>query len=289
MTRIFVVIPSLGRASTLCKTVDRLADQTRPPDGIVLSVTSAADVAGMAAVRSEPHILLSERGASTQRNTALEAIGGRADVVVFFDDDFVPALDYLEQAERLFEEDPEIVGLTGELVADGIHGASIHFEDAARRLDIERERPRGEARAREALYGCNMAVRMPAASDLRFDERLPLYSWQEDIDYTYRLGKRGKLLSTPRLTGIHLGVRGARQPGKRLGYSQVANIVYLSRKGTMQPGLGRRLMLQNLASNLVRSAWPEAGIDRRGRLHGNLIALGDWLRGRLDPMKVTSF
>jgi len=47
--------------------------------------------------------------------------------------------------------------------------------------------------------------------------------------------------------------------------------------------------VQNLAANLLRSAWPEAGIDRRGRLHGNLVALNDWMRGRLDPMKVISF
>jgi glycosyltransferase involved in cell wall biosynthesis len=287
--RIFVVIPSLGRASTLCKTVDRLADQTRPPDGIVLSVTCAADVAGIEAARLAPHIVLSAKGASVQRNTALQATGERADVVVFFDDDFVPALDYLEQVERLFEENAEVVGLTGDLVADGIHGAPIHFEDAVHRLDVANDRPAGAERRREALYGCNMAVRWSAADGIRFDEQLPLYSWQEDIDFTYRLGRRGALLSSPRLTGIHLGVRGARQPGKRLGYSQVANIVYLSRKGTMQPGLGRRLLLQNLTANLLRSVWPEPGIDRRGRLHGNLVALGDWLRGRIDPMKVTGF
>jgi len=285
--RIFVAIASLGRASTLCKTVDRLADQTRPPDEVVLAVTGAADVVGIDAIRVETHIVISAKGSCVQRNMALKAIGGRADVVIFFDDDFVPALDYLEVVERMMSADPGIVGLTGSLVADGIHGLSIQFEDAVRRLDVDRERPADTVRKREALYGCNMAIAMSAAADLTFDERLPLYAWQEDIDFTYRLGQWGKLLSSPELTGVHLGVKGARQPGKRLGYSQVANIVYLSRKGTMQPGLGRRLMVQNLISNLVRSLWPERGIDRRGRLLGNLVAINDWVFGRIDPLRVT--
>lgn len=286
--KIAVVIASLGRASTLCKTVDRLADQTRRPDAVFLAVTGTSDVAGIESARGDIHILIANKGSCSQRNAALNVIGERADAIVFFDDDFVPALDYLEQVERMMDEDPEIVGLTGELVADGVRDLPIRFEEAVRRLDLDLERPAGITRPRRALYGCNMAVRRAAADGLRFDERLPLYGWQEDIDYTYGLGRLGKLLSSSRLTGIHLGVRGARQPGKRLGYSQVANIVYLSRKGTMQPELGKRLLVQNLAANLLRSFWPEQGIDRRGRLLGNLIALSDWARGRIDPQRVVN-
>lgn len=287
--RIAIIIASLGRASTLFKTVDRLADQTRPPDCVMLAVTCATDVLGMEAARIEPHILIAPKGSCAQRNAALDVIGDAADVVVFFDDDFVPALDYLEQVERMMKADPSLVGVTGELVADGIHGTPIAFEEAAARLDDDAERPTAMARPRRGLYGCNMAVRRLAAADLRFDENLPLYGWQEDIDYSCQLGKRGRLVSDPRVTGIHMGVRGARQPGKRVGYSQIANIVYLSRKGTMQPELGRRLLWQNLASNMVRSVWPERGIDRRGRLLGNLLALGDWATGRVDPRRITQF
>lgn len=287
--RIAVIIASLGRASTLFKTVDRLADQTRRPDRIMLAVTGASDVLGMEEARVEPHILIAPKGSCAQRNAALDVIGDGADLLVFLDDDFVPARDYLEQVERLMTEDPELVGITGELVADGIHGVPIAFEDAAARLDITKERPTNPARPRRGLYGCNMVVRRAAAADLRFDENLPLYGWQEDIDYSCRLARRGRMISDPAVTGIHMGVRGARQPGKRVGYSQIANIIYLSRKGTMQPELGRRLLWQNLTSNVVRSLWPERGIDRRGRLLGNLLALGDWAAGRVDPRRITQF
>jgi hypothetical protein len=127
---------------------------------------------------------------------------------------------------------------------------------------------------------------MEAAAGLSFDEALPLYGWQEDIDFTYQLGRRGRLISTGLVTGVHLGTKGGRSSGRRIGYSQVANIVYLWRKGTMEPGLGEKLMRQNLLSNLARSVWPEPHIDRRGRLIGNMLALRDWATGRIDPRRI---
>jgi hypothetical protein len=62
--------------------------------------------------------------------------------------------------------------------------------------------------------------------------------------------------------------------------------VYLARKGTMQAGLGRRLLVQNLCSNLLRSIVPEPHIDRRGRLWGNTLAIADLVRGRVDPRRI---
>jgi hypothetical protein len=87
---------------------------------------------------------------------------------------------------------------------------------------------------------------------------------------------------------VHLGTKGGRTSGKRVGYSQIANIVYLRRKGTMQPGLGEQLIRQNLVSNVIRSFRPEAHIDRRGRLLGNLIAIKDLITGRIDPRRIES-
>jgi hypothetical protein len=285
--RIVVAIASVGRAELLCKTVDRLADQVRQPDGIYLSVTSSADVAGIHEARVQPQILLAPKGLCAQRNAVLDTIGNSADVIVFFDDDFVPANDYLLEVEKLMTRDPAAVGLTGDLLADGIHGEPIDFADAVAMVDGS-SRASGPVRTRRALYGCNMAISLSATGDLRFDENLPLYAWQEDIDFTYQLGQRGKLLSGPQLTGIHLGTRRSRQPGKKLGYSQVANIIYLKKKGTMQPGLGRKLLWQNIVSNAFRSIWPDPGIDRRGRLAGNILAIADWIRGEVDPRKINN-
>lgn len=283
--RLFVVVATVGRAALTRQTVDLLAEQTRPPDGIVVVGVGAADVAGVESARGAPEIAFAERGLCRQRNRGLELIAGRADIVTFFDDDFLPAADHLEQVAALFAEYPDIAGITGDLVADGIHGSGYALADAHALL--RDAAPRDPAiRQREALYGCNMSIRLAAAAGLRFDEALPLYGWQEDIDFTIQLGRRGRLVSTPRVTGVHLGTKGGRTSGKRIGYSQVANLVYLWRKGTMQPKLGERLLFNNLLANLVRSAWPEPHVDRRGRLLGNLVAIADLARGRIDPRRI---
>ncbi|GFM27438.1 glycosyltransferase family 2 protein [Novosphingobium sp. PY1] len=287
--RIHVIIATYGRPDSVRKLLKHLENQTRPADGIVVIGTCPADIAGLDNVSANTRVIVGPRGTCCQRNSGIEMIKDEADVVIFFDDDFVPANDYLAATEALMVADPEIAGLTGMLVDDGVSHEPIPFDVAVRRLEIDGERPpQTEHLPRQALYGCNMAMRLAVLGDLRFDENLPLYGWLEDVDLTYQLGKRGKLISGPEITGIHLGDRGGRQPGKRLGYSQVANVIYLYRKGTMQPDIGWRQLLKNISANLVHSISPEPHIDRRGRLAGNLLAIADFLRGKLDPRKIVS-
>jgi GT2 family glycosyltransferase len=286
MPKLFVIIATVGRPELTALTVDRLADQTRPPDGVIVVSVQPQDVVGVDRVRGNVEVHLSAKGLPHQRNRGLEQVVSIADTIVFFDDDFIPAANYLAEVERYFAGHPDVVGLTGTLIADGINSGGISLDEAAAMVgrhvvpDLVQERPR------QALYGCNMAIRAAAARDLCFDEKLPLYAWLEDIDFSTQLGRRGRLMTSNAITGVHMGVKGGRTSGVKLGYSQVANVVYLTRKGTMQPGLGNKLMRNQLLANLVRSIRPEPDIDRRGRLKGNLMALSDLLRGRVDPGRI---
>ena len=132
-------------------------------------------------------------------------------------------------------------------------------------------------------YGCNMAFRATDIRQHRFDERLPLYGWQEDTDFS-RLVARGRpIVRLHGLRGVHLGVKRGRVSGVRFGYSQIANPVYLTRKGTGTRRWAARLMGSNVLANVTLSFRAEHEVDRLGRLRGNLIAVGHWIRGRLDP------
>ena len=286
MARLFVIVATVGRAALTARTVAMLYEQTRQPDGVIVVGVTPADVAGIGAGLQGVEIALGERGLPRQRNRGLDLLGGRADIVTFFDDDFVPARDYLAQVEQIFAEHPMVAGVTGHLVADGISEAGESIVEAQALNAAEAALQDRSFRARQALYGCNMSIRVAAAEGLRFDERLPLYGWLEDIDFTVQLARRGRLVSTGRATGVHMGAKGGRTSGRKLGYSQIANVIYLARKGTMQAGLGRRLLAQNLFSNLVRSIRPEPHIDRRGRLWGNTLAIADLVRGRVDPRRI---
>jgi GT2 family glycosyltransferase len=282
-----VVVASIGRAALLAQTIGNLAKQTRVPDHVLVVSVTPDDVVGLDAITALPvEIVFAEKGLPVQRNAGLRHMHGKADIIAFFDDDFVPAPDYLERLEQLFETRPDVVGATGRVIADGIKSRGISFNQSLRLIaedippftPVERKMP--------ALYGCNLSVRTSAAEGLWFDEALPLYGWQEDVDFSYQLGKRGTLLLTDALAGVHLGTKGGRTSGRRLGYSQIANPIYLLRKRTIPPKLAWRLMVRNLFANLIKCLRPEPYVDRRGRLAGNMIALAHLTVGRLHPTKV---
>ncbi|SEF85316.1 glycosyltransferase family 2 protein [Bosea lathyri] len=287
--RIVVGIATAGRREVLSQTLDHLMLQARLPDAVIVSPAGPEDIdpdhARSLAVSAE--IVMGTRGSCAQRNAILDVCGA-ADIVVFFDDDYVPAANFLAEVERLFEENPDIVVATGEVVADGIHGPGIGFDEARAILAADGGGAGLAMRPAFNAYGCNMVFRMAAiaAERTRFDEIMPLYGWQEDVDFCRRLASQGRIVHSPALRGVHLGHKRGRTSGLRFGYSQVANPLYLLRKGTVGPLWALRLMLGNLAANLIGSLRPAGMVDRRGRLKGNCIALWEMLRGRLSPQRI---
>jgi GT2 family glycosyltransferase len=184
--------------------------------------------------------------------------------------------------------DPRIVIATGLVLADGIGGPG--FTPDAGRAILAHHTPRTDGvRPTFSGYGCNMAVRLAPMREhgVHFDERLPLYGWQEDVDLSRRLAVFGSVVQIEAASGVHLGVKLGRGSGVRLGYSQVANPLYLSGKRRGYP-FRRALshIARNMAMNVLRSTWPEPYVDRRGRLLGNVLALRDLVVGRMIPERV---
>lgn len=288
--KIAIAIATAGRRSVLSDTVGHLRDQTRLADELLICPAREQDFdpACLDAYPGAARVIHGPMGSSPQRNVLLEAT--TADVVIFFDDDFLPADDYVAEVELFFLAHPGVVVATGELVADGILGPGLAHDEGLRLLRGAGANPVGfSIVTTHNGYGCNMAVRMQAIRRhrLRFDERLPLYAWLEDLDFSRQLAAHGAIVRFSRLRGVHLGTKGSgRSPGLRLGYSQIANPVYLARKGTMGWPLARRHMARNLLANAARSLAPEPWVDRRGRLRGNLLAIRDWARGRVDPRRI---
>jgi GT2 family glycosyltransferase len=281
--RLVVIVPTLGRGGLVTRLLAHLETQTRPPDEVILSAPDETHVEEL-----RPHLfpvgkLFGKTGLSAQRNRALDAALGRFDIVTFFDDDFIPADDYLEGIEEAFREHGDWAVVMGRVVRDGARGAGLDWEEGLWALNLPELNPPTGVVDHLGAYGCNMSIRAGAIGALRFDERLPLYGWQEDIDFTSQMRKKGQVVCVNAIRGVHLGIKSGRINGTRFGYSQVANPFYLVRKGTVPPGFAMRLMLRNIAANLGRSLWPESYIDRRGRLRGNLIAIFHLLIGRVEP------
>lgn len=284
-----------GRSAVLAGVVAALAEQTRRPDRVIVCATGAADIQGLPTsvsghVGAIPvEVLFSAAGLPKQRNAILDAAAA-SDLLVFLDDDFLMGPGYLATLEEVMARRPELAGATGDLYHDEVKGPGLSLAEARQIIDAAVDVPaRGdEVELVPHLYGCNMALRQEVVqrAALRFDERLPLYAWSEDVDFAHRLRRHGVLGKLRGARGVHLGVKSGRTSGYRLGYSQVANPIYLFGKGSYSAGRAGRSVLRNLMANAARAAWPEPWIDRRGRLRGNIRALVELCAGRLAPERV---
>jgi len=288
--RVVVGIPTVGRAAIVADTVNAIADQTYLPDLVLISVADFQDAALLKDLNLPfpLSVLISEKGATVQRNRILDELQ-QNDLVLFLDDDFLMAPDYLQQMVSVFADNPEVVLATGKLIADGISGPGYDHATGLRKLAEGLMLPAdpGLASAHTG-YGCNMAFRASAllTHELRFDESLPLYAWLEDVDFSNRLAPHGRFVCPGAMRGVHLGTKTGRTPGRYLGYSQIANPIYLIRKGTISRKRACNLMLRNIASNLYGTVWPRPWADYRGRLMGNLIALRDVVLRRDRPDRI---
>ncbi|MFY0610031.1 MAG: glycosyltransferase family 2 protein [Hyphomicrobiaceae bacterium] len=286
-----VIIPTYGRKALLARTLAHLASQSRLPDRTIVSAPDSSHVEIPADLPFDVVVVTGCSGASAQRNCAMEQIVDDSDIISFFDDDFLQSSHYLARVEEGFRRNPDWAVATGRVVVDGANGPGLTFDEGCQELRKAEQRDvenavgdgLGDIEDRVGGYGCNMSIRSSLVRSLRFDERLPLYSWQEDTDFSTQLGSRGRVVGVSGLLGVHLGVKTGRVSGVRFGYSQISNLIYLMAKGTVPLGYGSELMIRNIAANLVRSFWPESYVDRLGRLKGNLLAARHLLVGRIEP------
>jgi GT2 family glycosyltransferase len=288
-TRTAVVIATKGRRQALNRLLQVLEQQTLPPSLVVISATEDADVGGKLHTWLNVEVILGSAGTCIQRNRALDSLQKRSDVVFFFDDDFVPSPHWIERTVRIFRAEAGVAGVSGRVVRDGAMSDAVSWEEADRLIgEADADTSDSDDSLSEAsdLYGCNMAFRMSAiGAEVRFDERLALYGWLEDKDFSRTAGKSGRLVQCGDLIGVHLGLKQGRVSGTKFGYSQIVNPWYLRRKGTLSAKEAWSNTLKALAVNGIKTIRPESFIDRRGRFKGNVVAVRHLLSGICSPEK----
>ncbi|MBY2990278.1 glycosyltransferase [Rhizobium leguminosarum] len=287
--RMAVGIASAGRPSILKETVDYLTALPDQAERLIVCVPVIDDAAGLAD-RLDVEVIVGSRGLTSQRNRIIQAAAADTDVLIFLDDDFIPAATFLSRMAAVFAANPDVAIATGEVLADGILDGGLSMSNALQVLETAAEEA-GHVTEVYNAYGCNMAVRLSPILEhaLAFDEQLPLYGWLEDVDFSRSIARYGRSVRVEGARGVHLGVRSGRQPGRRLGYSQVANPVYLIRKGTMSKGRAIAQIGRNILANTRGLLFNDRLIDRWGRLNGNLLALSDLLIGRASPSRILEF
>ncbi|WP_228121207.1 glycosyltransferase family 2 protein [Gluconobacter cerevisiae] len=287
-----VGIATSGRPEILAELVRQLAHQTVKPDRIIISYAKPDDISAISQTLRDMaslELVTGYQGASVQRNVILDRLEDE-DIILFFDDDFFPHPTYIARMVEAFRDNPNILGATGQVLADGAQGPGLRIEDA-NRLNAQAN-TEAVFKIEDAFntYGCNMVFRCAAIKRLgaRFDERLPLYSWYEDIDFSRSLLPHGKVVKVNSAQGVHLGNKTGKGSGIRLGYSQIINCIYLAQKGTYPWSNAIKSAGRHLTINSLKSLRPEYYVDRKGRLLGNLIGLGDLLRNRITPERAAT-
>jgi len=285
--RIAIVIATKGRPAAVTEIVRLLERQTLAPSRVIISATGDADIEAPLESSVFPLELIYGSASSTkQRNRALERVCRQADIVVFFDDDFAPAITWLEHCAFAFAADAHVVGVGGLVLRNGAtEAAEVSWNEAKRLISDPPPLPPGPPTFLSclSLYGCNMAFRIAAIGDLRFDERLVLYGWMEDKDFSRIAGRSGRLVRYNGMVGVHLGMRSGKVSGKKYGYSQVVNAWYLYRKKVLSRNEVWPNIFKAILANGIKSFRPEKYIDRYGRFVGNLVGVGELIRGHCRP------
>ena len=287
--KIVVGIATAGRRDILSETLIEIGRQTRLPDRLIVAPAKPQDCDISIRLPVPLEVIAAPVGLCAQRNAILDE-ANEADVVVFFDDDFFPDSGFLAALEKEFCARPMAAIITGKVVADDILGPGLSGEEARAilRTQVGQRGPVGAMSAVYKCYGCNMALNMALVrkSRARFDEGLPLYAWLEDEDFSRAIAMEGEILKSNALLGVHLGTKSGRNSGVKLGYSQIANPIYLWRKGTFPMRRAVAPIFRNVISNLVKCLHPEPWIDRKGRLRGNIIAFTDLAKGKMIPTRI---
>jgi GT2 family glycosyltransferase len=287
-----IIIATKDRVDILVETLQSVRRQTQPAAHVYVSVSSLKD-GPPGHSPEEVTVLVGSAGGSVQRNTAIRQVPPDTDYIAFFDDDMEIHPSYLENAVSFLEANPDVVAISGVLLADG----NISRESARALLEKDitwtREPSLRDRGPHHILYACNAVVRGGPLRQTLFDENLPLYSYGEDYDLSMRLKKFGRVGRLSNAVGVHLQTLAARVSGKRYGYAMIANNWYFLQKGVCHlaaPWSYVRfvliIVLKRLLINLRSALSGQLQRDPWGQLQGNLLALVDILCGRSSPSRI---
>jgi glycosyltransferase involved in cell wall biosynthesis len=288
--RVSVIVCSIGRPAVLNDTVQSLLNQTYAIDEILIGAPSTQDVMQSTLQHPTVRLLLTSTGLTVQRNACLSQVRPSSELIAFVDDDMEFSSSYMAAMVALFEASPDLVASSGTLLYDGGIGECLSRQSARQLCAVNQTawREGGDIHTspRRFAYGCNMVYRASAIRDISFDERLPLYGWLEDSDFSHASTRgRRTAVTNCEAYAVHLGWRGGRIGGRRLGFSQIVNPFYLWQKSKVF-SLGHIVVqcwLRCLVGNILGLVFGEPIEDRPGRLHGNALGFLHLLSGRVDP------
>ena len=290
-----VVVCTKNRPDNLVRCIDSLADQTILPNEVIivddgcLSESIKGDIKDKLGTKgvAYKYIKKIEPGLTKSRNQGIKTTNG--DVIFFLDDDVILDEKYIEKILEIYTDDKEleIGGVGGREIKPKFLGRfRPHIVNlfGLNSYDYGKVLPSGfpanaiypeEIREVQFLSGCNMSFRKKVFDDFLFDEFYTGYGLGEDLEFTYRVSKRYKLVYTPYAKVIHTRSPSGRVDYREFGFQRVYNTHYLVDK-----------YFKKTFKNRLLFWWSIVGI-----MFTNFIDIGrkenkvDEIRGNIDAIR----
>lgn len=179
-----------------------------------------------------------------QRNVGLKLC--KSDVVIYFDDDVLLENEYIEELLEVYAQNPDVVGAQGLITNEkhgfrfsaafkklfgiytGIGGGGMHRSiDPVGQLSFP---PSSDKFETKYLSGCNMSYRMSAVKDEEFDQNMHPYWWMDDVEFSFRASKKGRMYQVNNSRLVHEGNSVNRKSFRRVWRMKIVNQFYFFKK-----------------------------------------------------------
>jgi GT2 family glycosyltransferase len=301
------VIATRNRRDELVDAVGSIAQQTVLPEELCIVDSSEEPLARPEVERvcAEAGIRLdyvhpAPRGLTLQRNIGIEHTTG--DPVFLIDDDVTLAPDVHEKVLAEYARwGPELGGVRGSpasapqpgrlnILYRRLFGIGGWWREGSGKMRsgffVEGVSASESVRRLEYFEGWFMSYRRAVFEHELFDENLAGYAFKEDIDFSYRVVKRGYVLvQTPRARIVHHKTSSDRLSAFDRQRMVLANQFYLHRKNMPQTLRYRAALWWALLGSLPLNVGRAAKTRDTGFVTGFLVGAWEQARGRglIDP------
>lgn len=285
------VVATKDRPSELRRMLASLAQQSRLPDQVVIVDASAEAV--RAVVEEFPALNISylrhERpSAAAQRNAGIRAVEASIDLIGFLDDDAVLAPGAMEAMMAFWQDAPADVGGAAfnclnptqgglqRLKASSLAGwLGLYAAAPGRVMPSGWQTLMGTVERTmfvEWLPSTASVWRRQVLEETSFDEFYDGYSYCEDLDFSYGVGRRYRLAVVAGAGFYHYPAPGGRRGSYYFGRVEARNRLYFVRKNGLSSwrcclGIGVRMLMT------LGSAVRHADVKRLGRAVGNCLGV----------------
>lgn len=301
--KLAVVIPTLGRPMELRRMLKSLAEQSVAPDRVIIidEGEDDRDVADGLAQLKVQFLALKRGSTSAKRNLGASVVSPDVNLIAFLDDDIVLEPRALEAMFRFWETAPPDVGAASFNLANRTPFTARRLKSLriTRWLGLYSTRPGEVLRSGfhtridplpETTYvswlmSGVLVIRKQVLKEFTFDPFFEGYGYLEDLDFTYRVGKRYKLAVVSDARFYNYPSSSGRESAYTMGKKEVINRLYFVRKNNELSGVWCFIaliiqMLMNLSSGIL--ARESKGVSRA---RGNCVGLFSVLFRGLQPVR----